>query len=183
MVGCLYWPDPAVKRDPVRRWARQDRCFFGYGACHILAGSFLKLHPNLGFRAYWFQPIDGYYGNHIFVAQGDLAFDHHGYCNKTRLVDHFMIGWKARYDGWDCVLVEVDFDLLNTTELNQRKMLGPNQYLHDAAKRAEAFIKRYPVPDRVSLWAGLESDNRIFKQILQDLVDVHHLTFAVAIMQ
>lgn len=134
MVGHLYWPDPATKLDPVRRWARQDRCFFGYGACHILAGVFLKLYPDLGFKAYKIQPIDGYYGNHIFVAKGNLAFDHHGYCGKYRLLDHFMTGWKAKYEGWDCELIEADFDLLDTAALNQRKMLGPKQYLHNAEK-------------------------------------------------
>ncbi|HAT86156.1 MAG TPA: hypothetical protein DCS30_09555 [Rhizobiales bacterium] len=151
MVGRLYWPDPETKRDPVRRWARQDRCFFGYGACHILAGAFLKLYPDQGFKAHWIQPIEGYYGNHIFVAQGDLAFDHHGYCHKKCLLNHLMIGWKARYEGWDFKLVEVKFDLLDTTHLNERNMLGARQYLHDAEKRADAFVKRYPAPHRVVL--------------------------------
>ncbi|CCV05171.1 conserved hypothetical protein [Mesorhizobium metallidurans STM 2683] len=41
-----------------------------------------------------------------------------------------------------CTIERVDFDLLDTAELNQRKMLGPNQYLYDPIPRARRFIDR-----------------------------------------
>lgn len=39
-------------------------------------------------------------------------------------------------------MVPVNFDLLDTLELNLRKMLGPDQYLHDPIPRAQTFIRR-----------------------------------------
>lgn len=41
----MYWPPPGIKRHPERRWNRPDRIFFGHGACHILAGAYLRLFP------------------------------------------------------------------------------------------------------------------------------------------
>lgn len=42
---------PGIKQDAVRRWALPDHIFFGYGACHILAGTFLADPPLPGFYA------------------------------------------------------------------------------------------------------------------------------------
>ncbi len=35
----MYVLKRGIKKDPERRWALPDRIFFGYGACHILAGT------------------------------------------------------------------------------------------------------------------------------------------------
>ena len=134
---------PGVKCDPVLRWALPDRAFFGNGACHILAGVFLDQPPLPGFYAERIIPGDGFAGNHIYVTNGTVAFDHHGYSSRLRLLNHHTNGWSRRYPhGWWCLLERVDFDLLNTGELNSRKMLGPDQFLHDPVKRARSFIDR-----------------------------------------
>lgn len=41
------------------------------------------------------------------------------------------------------MLERVEFDLLDTGQLNQRKMLGPDQYRHDPVQRAELFLDRF----------------------------------------
>ena len=134
---------PSVKKDPVRRWALPDRVFFGNGACHILAGVFLKAKPVSGFFAERIIPGDGFAGNHIYVTNGSIAFDYHGYSNRLRLLQHHTSGWSRCYsEGWNCVLEHVEFDLLNTVELNSRKMLGPDQYQGDSILRAQNFIQR-----------------------------------------
>lgn len=138
----MYILKRGIKKDPVRRWALPDRIFFGYGACHILAGVYLKHEPLAGFHAERIIPDDGFAGGHMFVTDGVIAFDYHGYCLRDRLLAHHRKGWSTHSPGWSSTIEPVDFDALDTVELNARKMLGPDQYLHDARPRALAFIVR-----------------------------------------
>ena len=137
----MYKLKPETKRDAQRRWLLPDRTFFGHGACHILAGVYLNDPPLVGFYAERVIPGDGFAGNHIYVTNGVIAFDFHGYCSRLRLLRHFTIGWAGQYEeGWNCTLERVHFDLLCTSELTGRKMLGPDQYYGDPISRAKAFI-------------------------------------------
>ena len=138
----MYVLKPGIKRDPERRWALPDRIFFGHGACHILAGTYLEHPPLAGFHAERIIPGDNLAGNHIYVTDGEIAFDFRGYSRRQGLLDHHRKGWSRQHAGWDCAIEIVDFDLLDTTELNQRKMLGPDQYLFDPISRARRFIER-----------------------------------------
>lgn len=142
----MYILGRGIKKDPVRRWALPDRIFFGHGACHILAGAFLSKPPVPGFRAEAIIPAEGYAGNHVFVTDGEHAFDYHGYSRRERLIDHHSRQWAGHSAGWECVIASVDYDLLDTHALNARKMLGPDQYLHDPVPRALAFIARKAIP-------------------------------------
>jgi len=138
----MYVLKPGIKRDPVRRWALPDRVFFGHGACHILAGAYLLVLPLPGFRPEFIQPAPGFAGTHIYVTDGTIAFDYHGYSSRTRLLAHHAKGWRARLPGWEARITPVAFDLLSTPALNARKMLGRDQYLHDPLPRAERFLGR-----------------------------------------
>jgi hypothetical protein len=138
----MYILKHGIKRDPVRRWALPDRIFFGYGACHILAGAFLERPPLAGFHAERIIPSDGLAGNHIYLTDGEVAFDYHGYSVRTRLLEHHRRGWSRLHPEWDCIIETVDFDLLSTAELNRRKMLGPDQYLRNPIPHARRFIER-----------------------------------------
>ncbi|MBL4769410.1 MAG: hypothetical protein JKY94_17190, partial [Rhodobacteraceae bacterium] len=141
---------PGTKSDPVRRWALPDRVFFGYGACAILAGVYLRQPPIEGIYAERIIPGDGFAGNHIYVTDGAIAFDFHGYSLRSNLLNHHTTGWANSYaTGWTCRVECVDFDLLNTKDLNQRKMLGPDQYLNDPIPRATEFIARIDHPKAI----------------------------------
>jgi hypothetical protein len=142
MLPGMYILKHGIKKDPVRRWALPDRIFFGHGACHILAGVFLRVPPMRGFHAERIVPAEGFAGNHIYVTDGTLAFDYHGYSGRERLLAHHAKGWSGYRPGWSATIETVAFDLLDTTELNRRKMLGPDQYLHDPKARAQMFIDR-----------------------------------------
>ncbi|MDP6375891.1 MAG: hypothetical protein QF515_07320 [Pseudomonadales bacterium] len=72
----MYILDPAKKTDRVRRWNLPDRIFFGHGACHILAGTYLELYHDAGFQPFCIRPSPSFPGNHIFVRNGVIAFDH-----------------------------------------------------------------------------------------------------------
>ena len=139
----MYILKPGIKRDPVRRWALPDRIFFGHGACAILAGVFLRDAVLDDFYAERVIPSDGFAGNHIFVTDGIIAFDHHGYSLRNRLLAYHTNGWRKRSSsGWNCRLKKVTFDLLDGRDLNDNKMLGPDQYLHDPIARAERYLAR-----------------------------------------
>ncbi len=138
----MYVLRPGTKRDPVKRWALPDRIFFGHGACHILAGTYLDDPPLDGFHAERIIPVDDLPGNHVYVTDGRIAFDYHGYTVRVRLLDHHRRCWSVRFPGWACVVERVDFALLDTAELNARKMLGPDQYLGDPVSRARHFLAR-----------------------------------------
>lgn len=138
----MYVLKPGIKKNPEKRWALPDRIFFGYGACHILAGVFLQRPPLEGFYAERIIPNEGFWGGHMYVTNGIIAFDYHGYSGRERLLEHHRKGWASHSPGWGCAIERVDFDPLSTAELNQRKMRGPDQYLHDPIPRARNFIER-----------------------------------------
>jgi hypothetical protein len=138
----MYVLKPGIKKNPEKRWALPDRIFFGHGACAILAGAFLKHPPLAGFYGERILPAEGFSGNHIYVTNGVIAFDYHGYSSRARLLKHHERSWASHSPGWHSTLETVDFDLLDTAELNQRKTLGPDQYLHDPVPRALGFITR-----------------------------------------
>jgi hypothetical protein len=140
----MYRLKPCIKENPQRRWQLPDRIFFGHGACHILAGVYLETAPLTGFYAERIVPNEGYAGNHIFVTDGVIAFDFHGYSCRRNLLLHHASGWsRVSGPGWHCRLEKVGFDLLQPLDLNARKMLGPHQYLKDPRPRARSFLDRF----------------------------------------
>lgn len=153
----MYFLPAGIKEDPVRRWGLPDRIFFGFGACHILAGVHGRMFAGSGFVARWIRPQEGFSGSHILLARGPVAFDFHGYACEARLLQRYAAGWRARFPGWHATVEAVDFDLLDTPSLNARGMRGPDQYLHDPIPRAMAFLRRYDpaecLPHRLGPWA------------------------------
>jgi len=138
----VYLLKPGIKENPALRWALPDRIFYGHGACHILAGMYLERFPEAGYHALWLKPKEGFSGNHIFVTNGKVAFDYHGYSVLERLLLHHKKAWASRFTGWDTDIALVDFNLLNTTELNSRNMRGPDQYLGNVLKRTSRYLDK-----------------------------------------
>lgn len=131
------------------RWKQPDRVFFGFGACHILAGVFLENPPLDGFYGEWIVPDNGISGNHMYVTDGQISFDFHGYTLRHRLLAHYWKGYKSRYKDWNAKIVKIDFRLLDTVELNARNHLGPDQYFGDPLPRAQRFIQSIKLPSEL----------------------------------
>ncbi|MFM8990442.1 MAG: hypothetical protein ACKOUS_12560 [Alphaproteobacteria bacterium] len=72
-----------------RRWKQPDRIFFGFGACHILAGVFLAETDLEGFHGEWIVSAEGFAGNHMYATNGRIAFDFHGYVLLARLLSRY----------------------------------------------------------------------------------------------
>ncbi len=143
----MYWPDPEIKKDPYKRWHRPDRIFFGYGACHILAGVYLNQSQYCACYGEWIVPRHGLPGHHMYVTDGQISFDFHGYTRRDALLSHHRHGWSRRYEGWSADILRIDFDLLDTAALNARNHLGPDQFWADPIPRALDFIARFDIID------------------------------------
>lgn len=142
----MYWPKPEIKKHPELRWNQPDRIFFGFGACHILAGVFLEQTPFKGFYGEWIVPNDGFSGNHMYATNGLISFDFHGFALREMLLDRYWKGYCVRYPDWEAKVERVDFSLLDTQELNARKHLGPDQFFDDPIPRARRFIASKELP-------------------------------------
>ena len=132
----------AVKRDPVARWNLPDQLFFAAGACHILAGTYLRWFASDGVWAEWIRPHNRSRGSHVYVTDGRREFDYRGWADRAALLASHRSDRLAADPAWGADLVRVDFDLLDTAQLNARDMRGRDQYLHDPLPRAIAFIGR-----------------------------------------
>jgi len=143
----MFLPKTDVRRDPELRWHRPDRHFFANGACHILAYAFLERYPDLGFHARWIKPASGYAGNHIFVTDGQNAFDYHGFTTEYALLSLMVRRGRRLLPGWRATLVDLPTDIL-ISESRSRQIDGlwlrePRQFLYDALPRAHAFLDRF----------------------------------------
>jgi hypothetical protein len=141
----MYLLRPGIKEDPVRRWNLADRVFFACGACHILAHAFLERFPSIGFGPIWVRPRSRFTGNHVFVTNGALAFDYHGYVPYVRLVRHYTKRARRLFPGWEADLVPVTISLVNREDA---KTIGmdirePRQFLHDAMPRAHRYLEKF----------------------------------------
>ena len=47
------------------------------------------------------SPEAGFPGTHIYVTDGTVAFDFHGYSAETHLLRYYWRDWAARYPGWE----------------------------------------------------------------------------------
>lgn len=141
---------PGIKGDPVLRWQLPDRVFFACGACHILAYAFLQRYPQAGYAATWIRPKPGFTGNHIFVSRDDRIFDYHGHSDRVRFFNHEWRSARRWWPGWEADLVPLPTHVLVNEALSKTYpglwLRQPDQFLHNALPRAEAFLDRFRPP-------------------------------------
>lgn len=142
----MYWPNPEIKKHPEKSWNRPDRVFFGFGAYHILVGVFLEYAPWERFYGEWIVPTEGYNGNHMYVTDGSIAFDYHGFVQREKLLTHYWKDWRERYVGWNANVQKIDFPLLDTAELNKKNHRGPDQFFGDPVARARQYLLSFQHP-------------------------------------
>ena len=142
----MCWPIPGMKKYPESRWRQPDQIFFGFGACHILTGAFLEERPFEGFYGEWIISNEGFRGTHMYVTNGLITFDYHGYVLGEKLLSRYWKGHQDCYCGWQANIEKLDFPLLDTTALNKRKHLGLDQSFGDPVPRARDFIKSKKLP-------------------------------------
>ena len=138
------------KHDRAQRWSLPDRVFFACGACHILAYAFFERHGAPDMKVLWLKPDAGFTGNHIFVATDNWVFDYHGYCSRDRFLTHMYAKAGRWWPGWRATLHELPQDVLISESMSRTYeglwLREPDQFLHDALPRANAFLDRFPAP-------------------------------------
>ncbi len=127
-------------------WRRSDEDFFAAGACHVLAASFLQEYPRAGFCAYLIKPEPGYRGSHVFVANGELAFDWNGYQPRGRLVHEYVGQLRAFFGTWQGSVLRVE-DPVSSEFCKTHRHRHPSQFYRCPLERALRFVRRFPQPE------------------------------------
>jgi hypothetical protein len=77
---------PAERADQMLSWNRDDVRFFAAGACHILAFAFLDVYPDAGFRTVGIRARGQAHPMHVYVTDGQWAFDFDGWTPVDELL-------------------------------------------------------------------------------------------------
>lgn len=129
---------PAERADPLRSWQRPDRAFFAAGACHILAFRFRKLHADEDWDVIHICPHAGFTGDHLYVTDGEWAFDFNGWTRETFLLEETARRCCALWPAWGFDRVPIVGSLEQFCADHHHRL--PSEYAFDPRPRADAFI-------------------------------------------
>jgi hypothetical protein len=136
---------PEQKADLAGSWALSDEDFFSAGACHILAGMFLRTYPNAGFQALLLQPAPGFRGTHVVVANPESVFDCRGWTARNEFLCGYAAACDALYPGWSYSL-QVIGDPLSEDFCQSYRHRHPSRFFSDPLPRARAYLAGFPPP-------------------------------------
>ena len=152
---------PEERRDPFKSWARDDQAFFAAGACHILADLFLQLHQGEGYKMIYIKPTAGFTGNHVYVSDGEWAFDHNGWTREVELLRFTEETYKKHYPGWGYGRIEIEHTMTSLEEfceVNNHRL--PWQYAYFPWERAYTYINQFEsAPPGASKWYNTMSNS------------------------
>lgn len=112
--SCIkYSRTPEERNNQMLSWSRPDRAFYASGACHILAFTFKSLYPSRNLEIIHIKPIDRYgaVGTHVYVRDGEWAFDFNGWTREERLLTATKEDWSHKFPGWGYTTEVVSDDL------------------------------------------------------------------------
>lgn len=135
---------PEEARDIRLSWARPDLRFFSAGACHILAFVFLETYPRSGFRPRFIRPAAGFRGSHLYVSNGDVAFDAQGYVPEDELLRSHRAALDALQPGWRADVLDVTGTLAEFCAAHDHR--APEDFPDGVWSRARRHLARFPAP-------------------------------------
>ncbi|PNY82225.1 hypothetical protein [Deinococcus koreensis] len=135
---------PAERADVRLSWARPDLNFFAAGACHILAFAFLERWPLSSFRPRLLRPAPGQGGSHVYVSDGQTAFDAQGYLPEAELLAAHRAAFLALSPGWTAEVLDVDVPLAELCAAHQLR--APWDFPPGVWARAHAYLAAFPKP-------------------------------------
>jgi hypothetical protein len=140
---------PAERADQVLSWNRCDVRFFAAGACHILAFAFLEAYPEAGFRPVGVWARGQAHPSHVYVTDGERAFDFGGW---TPLSELLAVTRAVEPDaGYEQRPIKGDLTAF-CREHNHRER---SYYAHDPWERALRYLEQFPKPDEpLAIMAG-----------------------------
>jgi hypothetical protein len=122
-------------------WDRSDRAFFAAGACHILAYNMKSLYPNRNLQIVYIYPLHKK-GSHVYVIDGDWAFDFNGWTLESGLLAETARAYRAIYPSWDYRRIMITSDL--ETFCKEYYHRPPDKYAHDPTRRALDYLSQFP---------------------------------------
>ncbi|GLZ42218.1 hypothetical protein [Actinokineospora sp. NBRC 105648] len=150
----VYRPSALFRRTPQERadqwlsWNRADQAFFAAGACHILAFAFLETHPDSEFHPVGLWAHDDESPLHIYVTDGEWAFDHDGWTPHAEL----LAVTRATEPGKRYQPRRVERDL--TLLCERYPYRARHQFAHDPWQRALHYLARFPPSPGARLGVG-----------------------------
>ena len=130
------------KSDLRKSFYRPDRPFFASGACHVLADVFIETNGS-EWHAVFIFPEAGFRGSHVFVSNGRLVFDYHGFSSEAVFIEHHFKKMRRFFPGWRASLVELTTSPISEefcTRFNHRR---PDQFYENPQPRALNFVHRH----------------------------------------
>jgi hypothetical protein len=134
------------KADPLLCWNRPDERFFATGACHVLAGVFLKIYPNAGFSCWLVRPRSAARGLHVVAARDDLVFDACGFTARHDFLSEYTRAIREHLPEWTGDLQPSQFEPLGWEFARSTNSRHPSQFVHDPVARARQFLLSFPEP-------------------------------------
>lgn len=138
-----YLRSPAERADPKLAWKRSDRAFFAAGACHILAFRFAQTNPERALTLVHLHPRRGFPGDHVWVRDGDWAFDFAGWTPEITLVERTTDAYTKLFPGWEFDLQVIADDLDAWCAATNHR--GPTQFPELPWDRADRYLAELPV--------------------------------------
>ncbi|WP_216324613.1 hypothetical protein [Deinococcus aestuarii] len=90
------------------------------------------------------MPRGGRRGTHVYVTDGQTAFDAQGFVSERALLRQHVRAYRALDAGWRADLHEADPDLIACCA--RFSLQPPGAFLHDPFPRARAYLARLPSP-------------------------------------
>ena len=136
-----YRRTPEEKADQMLSWVRSDKAFFASGACHILAFTFKSLHKGRNLRLVYIKPKGNLSGNHVYVLDGDWAFDFNGWTKEKELLGITEIACRKVFPDWDYEKKVIGEDLETFCKNNNHR--PPAYFAYLPWERTHNYIKQF----------------------------------------
>lgn len=134
---------PAERADQMLSWNRDDIRFFAAGACHILAFAFLDVYPSSGFRTVGVWARGQADPMHVYVTDGQWAFDFDGWT----AADELLAVTRLTEPDADYRQESIEADL--PTFCREHHHRDRPYFAFDPWERALRYIARFPPPEDV----------------------------------
>jgi hypothetical protein len=108
-----------------------------------LAAVFLEAHPEENYEVFLIRPDPGFHGGHVFVSDGQIVFDYHGYTEYEAYRSHYFTKIRRFFPLWQGQIIRLDVSPISQSFCRKYSHRLPEQFLHDPRPRAKAYINRF----------------------------------------
>lgn len=115
------------------------------GACHVLAFRLVERSQDQDLDVVLISPTDGVPGSHVYVSDGQRAFDFNGWTNERFFLEETARRCRARWPGWECELIRIVGSLQEFCFEYRHRL--PAAFAFDPIPRADRYLERVQCDD------------------------------------